>query len=152
MGSLPSIPKVGSWPGVPAPHALPAIPLRKSSGNPATSWKVRTAKAFEFSRIFWIIRRLYPWGICNQECKVLAKDGREIYLYGNVSIVRNDQGHVAGAIGTFTDLTAFIVNNQKIAVLEEQTKSREAFQKLIGTSPPMQEVFRQDCDWRLKAT
>ena len=24
----------------------------------------------------------YPWGICNQECKVLGKDGRELYLYG----------------------------------------------------------------------
>ncbi len=85
----------------------------------------------------------YPWGICNQECKVLGKDGRELYLFGNVSILRDDQGQVAGAVGTFTDLTAFILNNQKIAVLEEQTNSREAFQQLIGKSPVMQEVFRR---------
>ncbi len=85
----------------------------------------------------------YPWGICNQECKVLSKDGRELYLYGNVSIIRDDEGNVAGAVGTFNDLTAFITNNQKIAILEEQTKSREAFQQLIGKSVPMQEVFRR---------
>jgi PAS domain S-box-containing protein len=85
----------------------------------------------------------YPWGICNQECKVLGKDGRELYLFGNVSILRDEQGTVAGAVGTFTDLTSFILNNQKIAVLEEQTKSREAFQQLIGKSPAMQEVFRR---------
>ena len=85
----------------------------------------------------------YPFGICNQECKVLAKDGRELYLYGNVSILRDENGNVAGAVGTFTDLTAFIANNQKIAVLEEQTKSREAFQQLIGKSLAMQEVFRR---------
>ena len=85
----------------------------------------------------------YPWGICNQECKVLGKDGRELYLFGNVSILRGEQGQVAGAVGTFTDLTAFILNNQKIAVLEEQTNSREAFQQLIGKSPVMQEVFRR---------
>ncbi len=85
----------------------------------------------------------YPWGICNQECKVLGKDGRELYLFGNVSILRDEQGQVAGAVGTFTDLTAFILNNQKIAVLEEQTNSREAFQQLIGKSPVMQEVFRR---------
>ena len=85
----------------------------------------------------------YPWGICNQECKVLAKDGREIYLYGNVSLIRDEQGTVAGAMGTFTDLTTFILNNQKIEVLEEQTKSRDAFQQLVGKSPPMQEVFRR---------
>ncbi len=85
----------------------------------------------------------YPWGICNQECKVLGKDGRELYLFGNVSILRNEQGQVAGAIGTFTDLTSFILNNQKIAVLEEQAKSRDAFQQIIGKSPAMQEVFRR---------
>jgi two-component system response regulator HydG len=85
----------------------------------------------------------YPWGICNQECKVLGKDGRELYLFGNVSVLRDEQGVVAGAVGTFTDLTSFILNNQKIAVLEEQTKSREAFQQLIGKSPAMQEVFRR---------
>jgi len=85
----------------------------------------------------------YPWGICNQECKVLGKDGRELYLFGNVSVIRDEQSQVAGAVGTFTDLTTFILNNQKIAVLEEQAKSREAFQQLIGKSPAMQEVFRR---------
>ncbi len=85
----------------------------------------------------------YPFGICNQECKVLGKDGRELYLYGNVSILRDEEGNVAGAVGTFTDLTAFIANNQKIAVLEEQTKSRDAFEQLIGKSLAMQEVFRR---------
>ena len=85
----------------------------------------------------------HPWGICNQECKVLSKDGRELYLYGNVTLIRDTEGHVAGAIGTFTDLTSFILNNEKITVLEEQTKSRDAFQQLIGKSQVMQEVFRR---------
>jgi transcriptional regulator with PAS, ATPase and Fis domain len=74
---------------------------------------------------------------------VLGKDGKELYLYGNVSILRDDTGNVAGAVGTFTDLTSFILNNEKIAVLEEQAKSREAFQQLIGKSPAMQEIFRR---------
>ena len=85
----------------------------------------------------------HPWGICNQECKVLSKDGRELYLHGNVTLVRDEGGNVAGAIGTFTDLTSFILNNEKITVLEEQTKSRDAFQQLVGRSQVMQEVFRR---------
>ncbi len=85
----------------------------------------------------------YPWGICNQECKVLGKDGRELYLYGNVSVLRDEKGTVIGAVGTFTDLTSFILNNEKIAVLEEQAKSRDAFQQLVGKSQVMQEVFRR---------
>lgn len=79
-------------------------------------------------------------GIYNQECKILARDGRELYIYGNVRVVTDAQGKVLGAVGTFTDLTSFILANEKIAILEEQVKTRLAFQGLIGKSEPMQEV------------
>jgi len=85
----------------------------------------------------------YPWGICNQECKVSAKDGRELYLYGNVSVLRDERGTVVGAVGTFTDLTSFILAKEKIQVLEEQARSRDSFQQMIGRSGVMQEVFRR---------
>ncbi len=85
----------------------------------------------------------YPWGICNQECKVLGKDGRELYLFGNVSVLRDEKGIVVGAVGTFADLTSFVLANEKIQVLEEQTRSRDAFQKMVGKSSVMQEVFRR---------
>ena len=85
----------------------------------------------------------YPWGICNQECKVLSKDGRELYLYGNVSVLRDESGTVVGAVGTFTDLTSFILAKEKIQVLEEQARSRDSFQQMIGRSGVMQEVFRR---------
>ena len=85
----------------------------------------------------------YPWGICNQECKVSAKDGRELYLYGNVSVIRDERGTVVGAVGTFTDLTSFILAKEKIQVLEEQAQSRDSFQQMIGRSGVMQEVFRR---------
>ena len=85
----------------------------------------------------------YPWGICNQECKVSAKDGRELYLYGNISVLRDERGTVVGAVGTFTDLTSFILAKEKIQVLEEQARSRDSFQQMIGRSGVMQEVFRR---------
>lgn len=85
----------------------------------------------------------YPWGICNQECKVSAKDGRELYLYGNVSVLRDERGAVVGAVGTFTDLTSFILAKEKIQVLEEQARSRDSFQQMVGRSGVMQEVFRR---------
>lgn len=85
----------------------------------------------------------YPGGICNQECKAVAKDGRELYLYGNVSVLRDDRGVVVGAVGTFTDLTSFILAKEKIRVLEEQTRSTHSFQHMVGNSPVMQDVFRR---------
>ena len=84
-----------------------------------------------------------PDGICNQECKVVARDGRELYLHGNIRVLSDDQGAVMGAVGTFTDLTSFVLANEKIALLEEQAKSRSDFQHLVGKSAPMHEVFRR---------
>ena len=63
-----------------------------------------------------------------------AKDGRELYLYGNVSVLRDERGTVVGAVGTFTDLTSFILAKEKIQVLEEQARSRDSFQQMIGRS------------------
>ncbi len=82
-------------------------------------------------------------GICEQECKFLAKDGRELLLHGNVRLLKDDQGAVAGAVGTFTDLTSFVAANEKIALLEEQHGRRDAFGKMVGKSAPMQEIFRR---------
>ena len=112
-------------------------------GKPCRILEGQNCKGFSSVTEFLANPSPYPWGICNQECKVLSKDGREVYLYGNVSLIRDDHGHVAGAIGAFTDLTSFILSNEKITVLEEQTKSRDAFQQLVGKSQIMQEVFRR---------
>lgn len=82
-------------------------------------------------------------GVCNQECKLLSKDGRELYIHGNVRLSTEKDGRVSGAVGCFTDLTEFVLANEKISLLEEQTKTRDAFERLIGRSTPMQEVFRR---------
>ncbi len=81
--------------------------------------------------------------LCDQECKVLAKRGHELYLHGNVRLLKDGQGTVLGAIGTFADLTSYVRANEKIAVLEEQSRSRDIFQQMVGKSAPMQELFRK---------
>lgn len=84
-----------------------------------------------------------PDGICNQECKLLSKDGRELYIHGNVRLLKDDSGDIAGAVGCFSDVTSFILSNEKIALLEEQNRQRNAFDQLIGQGDRMQEVFRR---------
>jgi two-component system response regulator HydG len=81
--------------------------------------------------------------VCSQECKLLSKDGRELYIHGNVRMVAEDDGTIGGAVGCFTDLTDFVLANEKITLLEEQTKQRDAFERLVGRSALMQEVFRR---------
>jgi len=81
--------------------------------------------------------------ICHQECKFLSRDGRELYIHGNVRVLTDEQGQTVGAVGTFTDLTSFVLANQRLALLEEQTRSRDALDRLVGKSGVMQEVFRR---------
>lgn len=81
--------------------------------------------------------------VCSQECKLLSKDGRELYIHGSMRMVAKDDGTIAGAVGCFTDLTDFVLANEKITLLEEQTKQRDAFERLVGRSALMQEVFRR---------
>lgn len=82
-------------------------------------------------------------GVCNQECKLLSKDGRELYIHGNVRLLTEPNGDVVGAVGCFTDLTEFVLANEKITLLEEQTRHRDSFERLVGRSAAMQEVFRR---------
>ncbi len=82
-------------------------------------------------------------GVCSQECRLLSKDRRVLYIHGNVRMVTDEAGRLAGAVGCFTDLTDFVLANEKITLLEELTKTRDAFERLVGRSAPMQEVFRR---------
>lgn len=82
-------------------------------------------------------------GICNQECKLRAKGANELYIFGSVRLIRDDSGKPQGAVGSFADMTPFVLANEKIAVLEEQTRSRSGLDRLLGKSEPMQDVFRR---------
>ena len=82
-------------------------------------------------------------GICHQECKIRTESGREVHIHGSLRLVFNDDGQVAGAVGSFTDVTSFLQANEKIALLEEQNRQRDTFALLVGKSDAMQEVFRR---------
>ncbi|MCA9067446.1 MAG: sigma 54-interacting transcriptional regulator, partial [Planctomycetaceae bacterium] len=55
----------------------------------------------------------------------------------------DETGQVAGAVGCFTDLTDFVEAHERVTLLEEQTRQRIAFDRLVGSSLPMQEMFRR---------
>lgn len=82
-------------------------------------------------------------GICNQECKIMAKSGHELYIHGNVRLLRDDQSKIVGAVGTFTDMTSFVLANEKIALLERQAHAVHGLEHLVGRSQQMQDVFRR---------
>ena len=82
-------------------------------------------------------------GMCSQECKILSRDGQDIYIHGSVQVVRDGAGQVQGAVGCFMDVTSLVHANEKIAVLERQTSTGYAFEQLVGNSDVMREVYRK---------
>lgn len=87
-------------------------------------------------------------GVHSQECKVLSKKGQVLYIHGSVRLlseldIASGQNCVAGAVGCFSDLTEFVLANEKISLLEEQTQQRDAFERMTGRSAAMQDVFRR---------
>lgn len=82
-------------------------------------------------------------GLCDQECKVLSKDGREVHIHGSVRLLYEPDGTIAGAVGSFMDISSLVHANEKIALLEQQVGIRSQFEQLIGQSPLMQDVYRR---------
>ncbi len=81
--------------------------------------------------------------VCNQECRIVAKDGRELSILGSLRLIRQSDGSLCGAVGTFSDATALVLAHEKIALLEQQDATTHQFARLLGQSPAMKEVFRQ---------
>ena len=84
-------------------------------------------------------------GICQQECKILAKDGREVYIHGSLCLIRDASGSVQGAVGSFVDITPVVQAHEKLALLEKYgpTEVTDNLERMVGQSPEMQEVFRR---------
>ncbi|HHK41286.1 MAG TPA: PAS domain S-box protein, partial [Planctomycetaceae bacterium] len=111
-------------------------------GKPCTL--LEGANCTGFGGIQELLRHPEPGdGICEQQCKVLAKDGREVFLHGNVCLVRDDAGQVAGAVGAFLDMTPMVQANEKLQVLTALGAHDEPFLDMVGQSQRMREVFRR---------
>ena len=111
------------------------------TGKPCTLLEGPNCKGF--GSLEELLRTAAPAvpGICNQECKVMGKDGREIYIHGSVRLIRNDQDRVVGAVGSFTDVTSLVIANEKIAILAQQSTTGYSFDQLIGNSERMRRSF-----------
>jgi len=95
-----------------------------------------------FAKLEELLRAPPPDAICHQECKIMSRDGRELYIHGSVRLLTDAAGQVGGAVGTFADMTSFILANEKLALLERQAATT-TFENMIGKSAAMQEVFRK---------
>jgi two-component system response regulator HydG len=76
-----------------------------------------------------------------RRCTLLRKDGGNIHVLKNASLLRDSDGEVIGAVETLTDVTELVQKDHQIDAFQRQLRSEDGFGGMIGPSPPMQKVF-----------
>jgi len=76
-----------------------------------------------------------------RRCTLLTKDGRNIHVLKNASLLRDSEGEVIGAVETLTDVTELIQKDHQLDAFQRQLRSEDGFHGIIGVTPAMQKVF-----------
>ena len=78
-----------------------------------------------------------------KNCRIRAKDGREIHLLKNAIVLRDEKGAMIGGIETMTDVTSLVVKDRQLRELGEAVRLQQQFKGLVGRSPVMLRVYEQ---------
>jgi len=76
-----------------------------------------------------------------QRCSVTRKDGREVHILKNASVLKNKNGVVIGAVETMTDITDLLAKETQIESYRRELDAEDRFYGMIGVSASMQQVF-----------
>ena len=89
---------------------------------------------------FWC--KLFKTGNLDiRECNFRKKDGSDIHVLKNASLLHDAEGNVMGAVETVTDISEIVEKDHQIAELQRQLSSENGFNGILGTSPGMQQMF-----------
>jgi len=123
--------------------------MERISGYTAAEALGRTCEILGCSRCFG---RECPAGIhsCgilesgsaeSKECLVAHKDGYDVAVIKNATVVRDDQGEIMGVVETLTDLTELKKAKQAAEAAALRLGDMHHLNNIIGSSHEMQKVF-----------
>ena len=76
-----------------------------------------------------------------KKCTITDKNGRNLFVMKNASVLKDDNGKVVGAIETLTDISEIVRQQQEIISLRQTCRLDEGFHGIIGHALPMQRLF-----------
>ncbi|MEN8245707.1 MAG: sigma 54-interacting transcriptional regulator [Thermodesulfobacteriota bacterium] len=76
-----------------------------------------------------------------QTCVLKRKDDSYIHVMKNASVLLDNDGNVAGAVETMTDITDLIDKEVQIEKFRRELKAEDRFHGMAGSSSVMQRVF-----------
>jgi two-component system response regulator HydG len=84
---------------------------------------------------------LFTSGMAVQKrCRIRAKDGREIHLLKNATVLRDESGRMIGGIETMTDVTPLVIKERQLEELAGGIREDQVFMGIVGRSPAMLKV------------
>jgi len=78
-----------------------------------------------------------------KKCRIRAKDGSEVHLLKNATVLLDEDGQMIGGIETMTDVTSLVIKEQQLEELAGGIREEQAFMGIIGRSPAMLRVRLQ---------
>jgi PAS domain S-box-containing protein len=76
-----------------------------------------------------------------KKCLISQKNRRALHVVKNASVLRDPDGHMIGAVETFTDISEIVRQQQEIETLRKSCRLEEEHHGLLGESLPMQRLF-----------
>jgi len=123
--------------------------MERITGYKAANALGRTCRLLQFSRCFG---KACPVGIENckimangasetKECALRHRDGYDVPVIKNASVVRDENGSILGVVETVTDLTELTKARQKAEEASLKLGTIHCMDNIIGKSHAMQRVF-----------
>ncbi|HEY6000773.1 MAG TPA: sigma 54-interacting transcriptional regulator [bacterium] len=82
-------------------------------------------------------------GAVRKSCRIRAKDGREVHLVKNATVLRDGRGGMAYGIETMTDVTSLVLKERQIEELAGTLREEESFHGIVGRNPVMLRLREQ---------
>ena len=76
-----------------------------------------------------------------KRCLISKKNRRALHVVKNAAVLRDSEGHMIGAVETFTDISEMVRQQQEIDTLRKSCRLEEEHHGLLGESLPMQRLF-----------
>ncbi|MFH0727881.1 MAG: sigma 54-interacting transcriptional regulator [Pseudomonadota bacterium] len=76
-----------------------------------------------------------------RKCTLVRKDGTQVHIMKNASVLQDEKGEVIGAVETLTDITELIEKDHQIDAFRRELQSEDEFQGMVGVSASMRRTF-----------
>ncbi len=127
----------------PAAERITGYRLEEVVGRPCSILDTNTCVYREGERTTLRCSLFTDGKAVRKKCRIRAKDGREVHLLKNATVLRNGDGEMIGGIETMTDVTSLVIKERQLEELAGGVREEQAFMGIVGHSPALLRVREQ---------